>query len=217
LNTLIRWGVPASKVTIIPVGINTNKMKFSSTKEYTLRSKLNIDKKFVILGYLGKMVDYYNLQNILKAIKKVQGKKISIYALFVGDGPEKANLEKLAKKYKISCNFTGSVPHSEVAKYYSLMDAFIFPLNALAIKIGEILSIGLPIIVPKGMAEDWIIDQKTGIVAENSSVNAIANAINKFLLLSTDEILSMKSNQKEFAKKNLDVKIIAKKYFELLM
>ena len=46
------------------------------------------------------------------------------------------------------------------------MDVFVFPLNSLAIKIGELLSIGGPIlIVTKGMAEDWIQDGDNGLVS----------------------------------------------------
>ena len=216
-RTLMYWGVPENKISILPVGINTNKMIFSEQKRQELRKKLQIQNETIVIGYLGKMVKFYSLDNILHAVSQLKNNSKRIKLLFVGDGPERHNLEELCLSLKLEVIFTGNVNHNEVYAYYSLMDIFVFPLDSLAIKIGEILSINGPVlIVPKGMAEDWINDNYNGIVAKSSSPIDLENAISRVLQLSSNEQVRIRENQRKFALENLDRKIIAKKYLKLI-
>lgn len=216
-NILVQWGVPISKIHIIAVAIDTNKMKFDPKKRNILRSEYGFTNKQLVIGYLGKMANYYNLDNILNAIVMIKNHKTKISTIFVGDGPERNRLENLAKKLDLSIIFTGAIPHDDVSSYYSLMDLFVFPLDALAIKIGEILSIGLPLIAPRGMAEDWIQNMETGIIAKDTTMGSLQNAIEIFLKLPSETIKRMNANQQKFAKTHLDIKIIVKKYLNLLV
>lgn len=51
-----------------------------------------------------------------------------IRLLIVGDGAERANLERLARQLELShVTFTGRVPHEEVLDYYGLIDLFVVP------------------------------------------------------------------------------------------
>ena len=216
-RTLMRWGVPERKIEILPVGINTSKMVYSDQKRKELRKKLQIEENTVVIGYLGKMVKFYSLDNIFKAVYELDTKNQNIKLIFVGDGPERTSLERLASNLGISTIFTGNVPHNEVYAYYSLMDIFVFPLDSLAIKIGEILSINGPIlIVPRGMAEDWIRDGYNGIVSSSTNALDLRKAISRVLEISQMEITKIKENQRSFAVDNLDRKIIAKKYLKLM-
>ncbi|MHA2363334.1 MAG: glycosyltransferase [Candidatus Hodarchaeales archaeon] len=215
-TTICNWGVPQNKVKIIPVGINTDKMIYNLEKRKKLRSQWEINDNIVVVGYLGKMVDYYHIDNILKTINAWKDTENSFHIVLVGDGPEKERLKALANKFNLSVRFIGSIPHSEVKNFYSSMDVFIFPLNALAIKIGEILSIGLPIIVLRGMAEDWITDMKTGIVAPNNSVLGLTRALTRYLSLSFEEKSLIKRNQREFAQHNLNIRNVSKAYLKII-
>ena len=216
-RTLEHWGVPDKKLAIVPHGINTSKMVFSNSQRTKLRKKFQISDSTLVIGYLGKMVKFYLLENILRAIAKVNDPKNKIQPLFVGDGPFKENLESLSETLGLNVLFTGRIPHDEVYGHYSMMDIFIFPLNSLAIKIGEILSINGPIlIVTRGMAEDWITDNVNGIVAKNSSPIEIKNAIERVIHLTPEERSRLSSTQRKYALEILDRKIVAKKYLALV-
>jgi glycosyltransferase involved in cell wall biosynthesis len=216
-RTLEKWGVPEKKISILPVGIKTNKMVFSLEKKTELRKKFQIPADTIIVGYLGKMVKFYSLENILYAVSKLPTVSKQVKLLFIGDGPYKPDLENLAQKLQLPIIFTGNIPHNEVFAYYSLMDVFIFPLNSLAIKIGEILSIKGPIlVVVKGMAEDWIKDEYNGLVAKNSSPLELKNVLIKFLNMEKEKREIILSTQRKFAIENLDQKIISKLYLKLL-
>ena len=216
-RTLTHWGVSDKKISILPVGINTQNMRFSEYERQRLRTKYSIPDSSIVIGYLGKMVKFYFLDSILRAVTQLKASNDQIRLIFVGSGPYKANLEELSKKLQLQVIFTGNIPHDEVFAYYSLMDIFIFPLNSLAIKIGEILSINGPLlIVTKGMAEDWIIDGVNGIVANDSSPSAIKDTLTRVLQMSFEEKREIIEKQRVFALENLDRKIVARKYLELL-
>ena len=215
-RTLMHWGVPEKKIHIIPVGINTQKMVFSQTKRNKIRESLKIDDNTIVVGYLGKFVPYYYLDRIIEAVSLLDKKSDRVTLMFIGDGPERINLEALCKNKNIRSIFTGNVPHTNVASYYSAMDVFIFPLNSLAIKIGEILSIGLPLIVIRGMAEDWIQDGLNGLVSKNNTPIRLKETLSRFLMLSDQEKLKLRQESRHFAETNLSKSIIAKKYISLL-
>ena len=216
-RTLKHWSVPDEQLAIVPHGVNTQKMIFSQEQRSKLRKKYQISDSTLVIGYLGKMVKFYSLENILHSIALVNQQKYKIQTIFVGDGPFKENLEALSKELQLDVIFTGRIPHEEVFGYYSMMDLFIFPLNSLAIKIGEILSINGPIlIVTRGMAEDWITDNANGIVAKGSKPIELKNAIERTIHMSPEARKKLSSNQREYALSHLDRRIIAKKYLMLV-
>lgn len=216
-RTLQHWGVSKKKISILPVGIDTQKMLYSAPAKEQLRKQLGMPESSIVVGYLGKMVKFYHLESILQAVSQFKGSKTELKLVFVGDGPYKSELEELSKNLGLGVLFTGNVPHDQVYAYYSLMDFFIFPLNSLAIKIGEILSVKGPIlIVTKGMPEDWIKDNVNGIVATSSSPSAIKNALSRSLQLSDPEKESIVTQQRKFAVEHLDKKIVARNYLKLI-
>lgn len=216
-RTLRHWGVPDKKIVIQPVGIDTSKMVYSETKRNEVRTNLHILPGTLVIGYLGKMVGFYSLDNIIKAVVEIKKLTNPLQLLFVGDGPARKDLEKITLEHNIPAIFTGNVPHTEVFGYYSAMDLFIFPLNSLAIKIGEILSIGGPLLlVTRGMPEDWIQNRVNGLVANNSSPQQIQKGLATFFSLSDEEKKKIVSAQRKFAIEHLDRKIITKNYLKLL-
>ena len=216
-RTLKHWGVPENKIVILPVGIDTSKMIFSEQKRSEVRKNLHIQPDTLVIGYLGKMVKFYSLDNIFNAVSNIQNTQRPVQLLFVGDGPVKLDLENLSKELNIPAIFTGNVPHNQVFSYYSAMDIFIFPLNSLAIKIGEILSVGGPLLlVRKGMAEDWIQDRVNGFVSNGSTPSQLQESLQIIFSLPDTEKKKIIINQRRFAVEHLDRKIIAKIYLKLI-
>ncbi len=64
---------------------------------------------------------------MLEAINIIQKQYPQIKLLIVGDGVQRNNLEKLAKKYNIdqSVSFIGKIPNNEVSTYLMRSDVFI--------------------------------------------------------------------------------------------
>jgi glycosyltransferase involved in cell wall biosynthesis len=69
--------------------------------------------------------------------------------VIVGDGPERANLEHLARTIYPSAEFPGDKRGAELAGYFSTADLFVLPgTGGLAVQ--EAMSYGLPVIMGQG-------------------------------------------------------------------
>lgn len=71
------------------------------------------------------------------------------HLVIVGDGPERAQLEKTAKKVYPATNFAGARHGTELEAYFAKADLFVLPgTGGLAVQ--EAMSYGLPIIMGQG-------------------------------------------------------------------
>jgi glycosyltransferase involved in cell wall biosynthesis len=69
--------------------------------------------------------------------------------VIVGDGPERQNLDQVAKQVYPSAEFTGVKHGEELKPYFAEADLFVLPgTGGLAVQ--EAMSHGLPVIVAKG-------------------------------------------------------------------
>ncbi|HBR4945075.1 TPA: glycosyltransferase, partial [Klebsiella pneumoniae] len=76
------------------------------------------------------------------------------YYLICGDGPERDNLEKLARDFGIEQNviFLGALERKELVEVLSCADAFLFltkRVEGLPLNVLEAMSVGIPAIISK--------------------------------------------------------------------
>ena len=107
------------------------------------RSTFNIQPKILFVGRLQarKRVD-----RLLRACAEMESKPRLI---IVGDGPERAKLESLAKEIYPSAEFIGAKHGEELTPCFAEADLFVLPgTGGLAVQ--EAMAHGLPVIVAKG-------------------------------------------------------------------
>ncbi|MGP9539872.1 glycosyltransferase [Brachybacterium sp. AOP43-C2-M15] len=126
-SELVDRGVDAEKITVVPNGVDTD--RFTPTpRDEELAESLGVSGRTVI-GYVGSVVDYEGLDLLLDAVRALRRLHDGFHVLIVGDG---AALESLRAKSAADglddvVTFTGRVPHTEVERYYSLVDITPFP------------------------------------------------------------------------------------------
>lgn len=216
VRTLERWGVPRSKVQVIPVGVDVQAMVYDPAGRQRVRQTSDFGPTTTVVGYLGKMVDYYHIDEVLRAVREAFGTGGELACLLVGDGPDRPRLQSLAEELGVRAVFPGSVPHKDVPAYYSAIDVFVFPLNALAIKLGELMAVGTPLVVPRGMAEDWVTDGVDGLVARSNRGPDLAQALERFSHLTPEERQSLVTNEQRFAQQNLALHSVVRKYLQTI-
>ncbi len=107
------------------------------------RLTLNIKPVILFVGRLQarKRVDY-----LLRACAEIESKPRLV---IVGDGPERAALESLARDVYPAAEFAGARHGAEIEPYFAEADLFVLPgTGGLAVQ--EAMSYGLPVIVAKG-------------------------------------------------------------------
>jgi phosphatidyl-myo-inositol dimannoside synthase len=113
--------------------------------------------------------------------------------LLVGDGPYRAELERLAQRAGVSRSvvFTGAVPLAELPAHYAAGNVFAMPcrtrrggldVEGLGIVYLEASASGLPVVGgDSGGAPDAILDGETGYVVPGRDTGAVASRIAELL------------------------------------
>lgn len=127
---------------------------------------------------VSRLVKYKRFDLAVKACNEL-GKKLVI----IGDGPEKENLQKIAKENII---FLGRQPDDIVKKYMSECRALLYPGEEdFGIVPVETQACGRPVIAfGKGGVLDSVVDGKTGVLFKEQTVESLKEAIVKFETMS---------------------------------
>lgn len=182
---------------------------------YSVGSNIERSKKISAMGRLSDQKDYPTL---LKAFKLVREKNPDFILEIYGDGPDKADLEKLAKDLGIDeqVRFIGACPDALLkladSSCYVMSSIFEGMPNALM----EAMAVGLPCVstdCPYGPAE-LIRSGENGLLVPVGDADALANAILRMI-----EDKEFANYCGENAKRILDdhnVEIIAKQYMDYI-
>jgi len=123
----------------------------------------------------------------LDALVVLRARMPQVRLLLVGGGPQEANLRARAEQSGISDSvvFTGRVPHSEVTRYYDLVDAFVYP--RLSMRLTELVT---PLKPLEAMAQGRLVvasdvgghrelirDGETGVLFRAGDAAALAEAV----------------------------------------
>jgi glycogen synthase len=103
------------------------------------RKSLGLDNATVI-GFAGSFYGYEGLELLIEAIRRLAPRHPDLRVLLVGGGPQESNLKAQsdAAGLKDKVIFTGRVPHSEVQRYYELIDVLAYP--RLPIRLTELVT-----------------------------------------------------------------------------
>lgn len=101
--------------------------------------------------------------------------------LVIGDGPEHANLEKLAAGSDL-ITFISWLGDEELSKYLQAANAYIFPsVEPFGIAAVEALAAGCPVIAyDEGGSRDFVIPEKNGMFFPEQTASSLATALKKF-------------------------------------
>ncbi|MBI1794429.1 MAG: glycosyltransferase family 4 protein [Chloroflexi bacterium] len=132
-------GFPREKIFVAPNAVASKPLSPLPSRPSTF----NIQPAILFVGRLQarKRVDF-----LLRACAELN---LKVRLMIVGDGPERENLESLAKRVYQSAEFIGARHGDELKPYFMEADIFVLPgTGGLAVQ--EAMSYGLPIIVAKG-------------------------------------------------------------------
>ncbi|MCB2359674.1 glycosyltransferase family 4 protein [Clostridium estertheticum] len=117
-------------IDVIPTGVNIEPFKKSNFDEELIndeKKSFGINENQPVVLYIGRIAKEKSIDVIINSMNELIRKIPSCKLLLVGDGPERENLETLAKHLGIekSVVFAGEKPWSEIGKYYQMGDVFV--------------------------------------------------------------------------------------------
>jgi PEP-CTERM/exosortase A-associated glycosyltransferase len=183
---LIERGVPEQKLTVIPNAVNIEQFELIEGKDQALLEKLGLQNAQV-LGFLGSFYAYEGLDLLIKALPAIIAQQPNTKLLLVGGGPQEENLKQLVHTLNLqdAVIFTGRVPHSDVGKYYSLVDLLVYPRKAMRLtdlvtplKPLEAMAQGKLVLASNVGGHHELIDQgKTGYMFEADDIADLSNTV----------------------------------------
>ncbi len=179
-----RWGtVPRPRLAVVPNGIDLTIADGLPDREEARRA-LGIPTDAVVVGTVGRLAEVKRQDRLLRAAAEVRKQVPKLHLLIVGDGPERANLERLAGELGLAdvTTFAGYHPRPELCM--RAMDLFAltsrsegFPLTIL-----EAWAVGVAVVsTAVGGIPDVVADGVSGrLVSEHDAAGfaaAVADAL----------------------------------------
>jgi len=193
-SDLISRGFDENKFTVIANAVNIEQFDVITPQDKANNAELAETLKLTdcdVLGFLGSFYAYEGLDLAIAAMPTVLAKNPKVRLLLVGGGPQEQNLKQqvtlLGLEGKVI--FTGRVPHSEVGKYYSLVDLLVYPRKSMRLtdlvtplKPLEAMAQGKPVIASDvGGHKELISDNETGFLFKSDDSAELAERLIELL------------------------------------
>jgi glycosyltransferase involved in cell wall biosynthesis len=121
-------GVPEERIFVVPNGVDEEFLT-PLPDPGPLRAELGIEPDQVVVGLTSSFYSYEGIDTLIDACAILRGRDVPVTLLLVGDGPERAALEKRAAGDR-RVIFTGRVPMAAIRRYHSVLDVFAVPRRA---------------------------------------------------------------------------------------
>jgi len=147
-----------------------------------LRRTLDISDDAFVLLTASRLAAWKRVDRAIAAMPEIGRSVPNALLLIVGDGEERANLERQARSLGVDgdVRFAGAVAQEEVAGYMQAADAFLAlaDLSNVGNPLLEAMCCGLPIVaVDAGDTADLIRDGETGRLLASGEAAAVARAV----------------------------------------
>lgn len=123
-----RRGIDPGKIFVSPNGVDLNLFGDPLPYDQALAAELGVTGSETI-GFIGSFYDYEGLDVLIDAMPDLVRMRPSMHLILVGGGPaeEALRTQAAASPAADRIRFIGRVPHSQVDRYYSLVDVLVYP------------------------------------------------------------------------------------------
>jgi glycosyltransferase involved in cell wall biosynthesis len=145
------YGVPAERIVVIPNGINEEHFAAAPAPEQA-KAERGLSGKLV-LGFTGFVREWHGVDRVIRWMDSPAAPE-NAHLLVVGDGPVRADLERLASELGIAdrVTFTGVIHREQVPAWVASFDIALQPAvvaYASPLKLMEYLVMGKAVIAPR--------------------------------------------------------------------
>jgi len=190
-DDLIARGIAAGKIGVMPNGVDLTLFGDPPPRDDALGQELGIEPGAPVIGYVGSFYDYEGIDDLIAAMPALRDKQPGARLLLVGAGEMEPQWRAAAASLPDpdAVIFAGRVPHSEVERYYSLIDVLAYPrkhsrLTDLVTPLKPLEAMAQQRIVAAsnvGGHRELITHGETGILFEPDNPAACAKALGDLL------------------------------------
>ncbi|MEM6476617.1 MAG: TIGR04063 family PEP-CTERM/XrtA system glycosyltransferase [Pseudomonadota bacterium] len=128
-DDLVARGVNPGKIGVMPNGVDLSLFGEPPARDDALADELGLAPDAPVIGYIGSFYDYEGVDDLIAAMPLLRREHPDARLLLVGAGAmnDAWRAAAAALPEPEAVIFTGRVPHSEVERYYSLIDVLAYP------------------------------------------------------------------------------------------
>lgn len=198
--------VPGKEITVIAPGIDIE--RFTPGDKQVARRRLGLDAGWRIVGSVGRLHPVKGHRFLIEAL---HGLPRDLHAVFVGDGPVRAQLEQLAEELALSerIHFLGH--RDDLEGIYPAFDVFCLPSlsEGLPRTLLEAQASGIPVVATNVGGVPEAVCDVSGLIVPPADANALAAAIRQTL----DRDVSQ--SPRSFVAGRMSLKDTVRKYHQL--
>ena len=113
--------------TVIPNAIELDKFRFDPTVRRETRKKLGIAEDTFLIGHVGRFMPQKNQAFLVDVLADLLPNRPKTMLAFVGDGPDKADVQQHAEERGVSDHVLFLGQRSDVNRLYQAFDVFCLP------------------------------------------------------------------------------------------
>ncbi|MDR1661115.1 MAG: glycosyltransferase [Azoarcus sp.] len=185
-NELCSRGVDGSHIALAPNAVDIEAF-VPAGKSPSLASSLGAAEGDFVVGYVGSVVAYEGLDDLVEAAALLHVRLPQMRVLVVGDGDALPDLRHLAERRGLTGRvvFCGKVSPEQVRDYYTLLDVVTLPRKPETVcqlvsplKPLEAMALGIPLVVSDVAAlREMVEDGETALVHLAGNARSLADCI----------------------------------------
>ncbi len=179
---LKKLGYTPAKVVTIRNGVELAGWSPSKIDRQKKRMQLRLSSTDVLIGAIGRLDKQKGFETLISAMSRLKGSPLR--CVIIGEGPERAHLEALARKHHLEKSVWLLGEKEDVAAWLAAFDLYCLPSlwEGLPNSLLEAMSLGLPVVASAvdGIPEA-VLDGKDGMLAPPDKPAALAKILRSLL------------------------------------
>ena len=186
---LLAEAFPNARSVCIHPGVNSESFRLAPGERIDYRARFGWPQETIIVFTLARMERRKNHAMLIHAVSELHKERMSVALICGGDGPERAELQKLVSTFGLSnwVKFLGVISEEEKPKVFASSDIFAMPsisvgqmIEGFGIVLLEAAAAGLPTICGNtGGQNEAIRDGESGFAVDGNSVVAVTDALRR--------------------------------------
>lgn len=180
--SMVEARVPAG-ATVVTVANVVDTARYHPGSATALRDRAGLRDRIVV-GTTAHMLRYERLDALVAAVARAHTAVPALHLVLVGDGPQRAALERLAADLRCPVTFTGPVGRDVVPELYRAFDLFVVPRADLPItryasplKLREAMASGVACIATCVGDMPALLAEGRGALVDRTTPEALADVI----------------------------------------
>lgn len=179
--------IPASKITVIPIGVENDSEEFEQAARQRTRTEFGVGPETTVIGNVARLVPFKGHKFLLQTIAEVVKHKTDVLFPIVGDGELLAELQSQAASLGIADHVRFLGFRDDLNSLYPGFDVYChssleLAAEAFPIAILRALAAGLPIVCTNvGGIRLMVEDGVSGFLTKPEDPHSLANALLKVI------------------------------------